>query len=69
MRNIFLSTYNFDNVKIKRESYNHEYIADPKIAYYDNTVKLGDKEHFDNEQIGVKEPFPVTNCQLLHKCR
>ena len=27
------------------------------------TVKLGDKERFE-EQIGVKEPFPVTNCQF-----
>ena len=26
-----------------------------------DTVKLGDKERFDKEQIGVKEPFPVTN--------
>ena len=26
------------------------------LSYY-TTVKLGDKE-----QIGVKEPFPVTNC-------
>ena len=25
------------------------------------TVKLGDKEQFDKEQIGVKEPFPLTN--------
>ena len=25
------------------------------------TVKLGDKERFDKELIGVKEPFPVTN--------
>jgi hypothetical protein len=25
------------------------------------TVKLGDKEQFDKEQIGVKEPLPVTN--------
>ena len=25
------------------------------------TVKLGDKELFDKEQIGVKEPFPMTN--------
>ena len=25
------------------------------------TVKLGDKERFDKEQIGVKEPFPLTN--------
>ena len=25
------------------------------------TVKLGDTERFDKEQIGVKEPFPVTN--------
>ena len=29
-----------------------------------NTVKLGDKERFDKEQIGVKEPFPVTKCQF-----
>ena len=28
------------------------------------TVKLGVKERFDNEQIGVKEPFPATNCQF-----
>ena len=26
-----------------------------------NTVKLGNKERFDKEQIGIKEPFPVTN--------
>ena len=25
------------------------------------TVKLGNKEQFDMEQIGIKEPFPVTN--------
>ena len=29
-----------------------------------NTVKLGDTKWFDKEQIGVKEPFPVTNCQF-----
>ena len=29
------------------------------------TVKLGDKDRFDKEQIGVKEPFPMTN--LFHK--
>jgi hypothetical protein len=28
------------------------------------TVKLGDKERFDKEQISVKEPFPVTKCQF-----
>ena len=32
--------------------------------YIPSTVKLGDKERFDKEQIGVKEPFPVTNCQF-----
>ena len=32
--------------------------------YSINTVKLGDKERFDKEQIGVKEPLPVTNCQF-----
>ena len=29
-----------------------------------STVKLGDKERFDKEQNGVKEPFPMTNCQF-----
>ena len=29
-----------------------------------NTVKLGDKERFDKEEIGVTEPFPVTNLQF-----
>ena len=28
---------------------------------YQRTVKLGNKEWFDKEQIGIKEPFPVTN--------
>ena len=28
------------------------------------TVNLGDKERFDKEQIGVKEPFLVTKCQF-----
>ena len=27
------------------------------------TVKLGNKERFVTEQIGVKEPFSMTNCQ------
>ena len=30
------------------------------VEFFD-TVKLGDKERFDKEQIGVKEPFPATN--------
>ena len=29
-----------------------------------NTVKFGDKKRSDKEQIGVKELFPVTNCQF-----
>ena len=28
------------------------------------SVKLGDKERFDKEQIGVKDLFSVTNCQF-----
>ena len=31
---------------------------------YTATAKLGDKERIDKEQIGVKEPFPMTNCQF-----
>ena len=26
-----------------------------------STVKHGNKERFDKEQIGIKEPFPVSN--------
>ena len=33
-------------------------ISTCKFTY---TVKLGNKERFDKEQIGIKEPFPVTN--------
>ena len=29
-----------------------------------STVKLGDKERSDKKQIGVKEPFTMTNCQF-----
>ena len=34
------------------------------LIKFASTVKLGDKERFDKEQIGVKEPFPVINCQF-----
>ena len=34
------------------------------IVEQPSTVKLGDKERFDKGQIGVKEPFHVTNCQF-----
>ena len=30
----------------------------------DDTVKLGDKKRFEKEQIDVKEPFSVINCQF-----
>ena len=30
------------------------------------TVKLGDKDRFDKEQIDVKEPFPRLICHLIH---
>ena len=31
------------------------------VNIYVGTVKLGNKERFDKEQIGIEEPFPVTN--------
>ena len=34
------------------------------LIKFASTVKLGDKERFDKEQIGVKEPFSVTKCQF-----
>ena len=30
------------------------------------TVKLGNKERFDKEQIGIKESFPVTNLPFTY---
>ena len=32
-----------------------------RVHINNNTVKLGNKERFDKGQIGIKEPFPVTN--------
>ena len=37
------------------------YVPIPHLHYILSTVKLGNKERFDKEQIGIKEPFPVTN--------
>ena len=37
------------------------------LFYVYSTVNLGNKERFDKEQIGIKEPFSVTNLHLLHK--
>ena len=31
------------------------------LGHETSTVKLGIKELFDKEQIGIKEPFSVTN--------
>ena len=31
------------------------------FAFTFSTVKLGNKELFDKEQIDIKEPFPVSN--------
>ena len=39
----------YNNLNSNHQIYNHD------------TVKLGNKERFDKEQIGIKEPFPVTN--------
>ena len=39
----------------------------PKKENSFTTVKLCNKERFDKEQIGIKEPFPVTICHSLHK--
>ena len=36
------------------------------VAY---TVKLVNKERFDKAQIGIKEPFPVTNLPFTYFIR
>ena len=49
--------------------------ADPNWAHFwkmnyfrnDYSVNLGNKEHFDKEQIGDKNHFPWPNANLLHK--
>ena len=35
-----------------------------KKVHVKNEVGTGNKERFDKEQIGVKEPFSETNCQF-----
>ena len=37
---------------------NHKYQS---VSQQYSTVKLGNKERFDNKLIGIKELFPVTN--------
>ena len=58
-----------DPNKRKTITYNHadgSYTDGPDLAENRqvHSVKLGDKECFDKEQIGVKVPFSVTNCQF-----
>ena len=36
----------------------------PCPTFFVVTVKLGNKEQFDKEKIGIKEPFPMTNLQF-----
>ena len=38
----------------------------PKVVSL-SAVKLGNKERFDKEKIGIKEPFPVTNLTFTHR--
>ena len=33
-----------------------------RIFFLVKIMYIGDKKRFDKEQIGVKEPFPVTKC-------
>ena len=37
------------------------WVVRARLVLSTSTVKLGNKERFDKEQIGIKEPFPVTN--------
>ena len=36
------------------------FASEERILIFTYTVKLGIKELFDKEKIGIKEPFPVT---------
>ena len=48
----------WDEIKKFSSSAAHGFYV--RFLKFDNTVKLGNKEWFDKEQIGIKEPFPVT---------
>ena len=37
------------------------------MGTFESTVKLGNKERLDKEQIGIKELFPVTNLPFTLK--
>ena len=51
--------YGFENsTKFPKSEKNKAHVQLGHVHY---TVKLGNKERFDKEQIGIKEPFPVTN--------
>ena len=41
--------------------YTWKNLANSRVQRSDGTVKLGNKERFDKELIGIKEPFPMTN--------
>ena len=71
--NLFFSVLKWKDLKIGQNQNFYNCILfvmkRPKIDRLINipkriTVKLGDKERFDKEQIGVKEPFSMTNCQF-----
>ena len=36
-------------------------VSNALLSLFKYAVKLGNKELFDKQQIGIKEPFPVTN--------
>ena len=52
----------YKNVLLKYISpHKYMYQSNYRLCGLSSTVKLGNKERFDKEQIGIKEPFPVTN--------
>jgi hypothetical protein len=40
-------------------------LAAPANRKKNSIIELGNKERFDKEQIGIKEPFPVTNLPFI----
>ena len=53
---------------IENHRIQHQYdvgiVSVKRILLKHSAVKLGNKKRFDKEQIGIKEPFPVTNLPL-----
>ena len=50
--------------KIKMQSFTYKHYLINLNSNWSHKAIYGDKKCYDKEQIGVKEPFPISNCQF-----